>query len=260
MKARGFTLIELVIAITISAIVVVFAAMFIGAPLGAYEAQSRRAVLVADAAGAWPRLGTDLRAALPNSLRARRNGSVVVLEMLPVLGLARYKTPPSALSFTVAGPYTGAVPAYLSVNPDANVYSLAGSLAAASNFTATPGAIAGEQIIGVNPAPVFATDSPRSTIYYVSRPVTWLCDENLGTLRRYFNYNIATLQTARDTAGELNGAGAASELVTQGIAGCNFQVSPANATQSQTAAVQLTTTRNGDVIKLMHTSRADFVP
>lgn len=260
MNARGFTLIELVIAITISAIVVVFATMFIGAPIGAYQAHSRRAVLVADTSGAWPRMERDLRGALPNSLRARRNGTVVVLEMLPVLGLARYKTPPSALSFTTAGPYNGLQPTYLSVNPDANVYALAGSLAPASNFTATPGAIAGEQIIGVNPAPVFAVDSPKRTVYYVSRPVTWLCDEAGGTLRRYFNYNLAPLQAARDTAAELNAAGASSELITQGITTCNFQVSPTSTTQSQTAAVLLTSTRSGDVISLMHSSRADFAP
>ena len=102
MKARGFTLIELVIAITISAIVVIFATMFIGAPLGAYETHSRRAELVADTSGAWPRMETDLRAALPNSLRTRRNGNFVVLEMLPVAGVARYMDPPSA-SFTTAG-------------------------------------------------------------------------------------------------------------------------------------------------------------
>ena len=51
MKARGFTLIELVISIAIASIVVVFATMFIGAPIGAYETHSRRAALVADTSG-----------------------------------------------------------------------------------------------------------------------------------------------------------------------------------------------------------------
>jgi len=260
MKARGFTLIELVVAITISAIVMVFAAMFIGAPLGAYETHSRRAALVADTAGAWPRMETDLRAALPNSLRARRNGSIVVLEMLPVLGVARYKTTPSAVSFTTAGTYAGVTPAYLSVNPDANVYSLAPSMALASNFTAVAGAISGEQVIGVNPAPVFGPDSPKRSVYYVSRPVTYLCDEGAGTLRRYSNYTIAAAQTARDTAAELNAAGATSTLVTQGLSTCNFQASPASAIQSQTASVRLTTTRNGDVVALLHSSHAEYLP
>jgi MSHA biogenesis protein MshO len=260
MRARGFTLIELIVAITISAIVMVFAAMFIGAPLGAYETHSRRAALVADTSGAWPRMETDMRAALPGSLRARRNGNVVVIEMLPVLGVARYKTSPSAVSFTTAGTYTGVTPDYLSVNPDANVYAVSGSMAAASNFSAAAGAIAGEQVINVNPAPAFGPDSPKRSIYYVSRPVTYLCDEGTGTLRRYANYSIAANQLARDTAAELNAAGAASALVTQGLTACNFQASTASSTQSQTAAVRLTTTRNGDVVTLLHSSHAEYVP
>ena len=262
MRARGFTLIELVIAITISSIVVVFTTMFIGAPLGAYETHSRRAELVADTSGAWPRMETDLRAALPNSLRVRRNGNVVVLELLPVLGVARYKTNPSAASFTIAGPYAGVAPNFLSVNNlDGSAYALAGSMAAAANYSAAAGAVAGEQQINVNPAPVFAGNSPRRNIYFVARPVTWLCDEGQGTLRRYSNYTIAANQAARDTAGELTGAGAAVELVAQGLTSCNFAVSPVpNAMQSQTAAVRLTTTRNGDVVTLLHGWRTEYAP
>jgi len=205
---------------------------------------------------------TELRAALPNSLRTRRNGNLVVLEMLPVLGVARYKTSPSAVSFTIAGVYAGATPSYLSVNNlDGNAYALVGSMAAATNFSAAAGAVPGEQQINVNPAPVFATDSPRRSIYFVARPVTWLCDEGQGTLRRYSNYTLAALQTARDTAGELTGAGANVELVTQGLTSCNFAVSLVpNATQSQTVAARLTTTRSGDVITLLHSWRSEYLP
>lgn len=264
MKARGFTLIEMVIAITVSAVVLVFATMFLGAPLVAYDTHSRRAVLVADTSGAWPRMEADLRAALPNSLRTRRNGNIVVLEMLPVLGVARYKTTPSATSFTIAGVYAGVAPTYLSVNNlDGSAYALAGSMAAATNYSAAAGAVAGEQQINVNPAPAFGPDSPRHNIYFVARPVTYLCDETpgQGTLRRYSNYNLAALQTARDTAGELTGAGAAVELITRGLTTCNFAVSPVpNATQAQTVAARLTTTRNGDVVTLLHTWRSEYAP
>ena len=261
MRARGFTLIELVIAITISSIVLVFATMFIGAPVGAYETHSRRAALVADTSGAWPRMETDLRAALPNSLRTRRNGSYVVLEMLGVMDVARYKTPVTTFPMTTAGVYRGAgLPQYLSVNPGADAYTLTGSVAPATNITITPNAVTEENQVSVNPAPVF-TDSPRHLVYFVSGPVTYLCDEGLGTLRRYGNYTMAANQAARDTPGELTAAGAAVTLVTQGITACNFSL-PAtlSTTQSQTVSVRLTTTRNGDSITLLHSSRAEYVP
>jgi MSHA biogenesis protein MshO len=267
MSTRGFTLIELVVAIAISSIVVVFAAMFIGAPLDAYDAHSRRAVLVADTSGAWPRMQGDLRSALPNSLRTRRNGNYVVVEMLPVLDMARYMTATATIPITTAGIYRGAAaPDYLSVNnlgtPGRDAYTLGPTMVAASNWQPpAAGPIAGEQQISVNPAPVFVADSPRRRLYFVGRPITYLCDEGLGTLQRYSNYTLAANQTARDTPGELTGAGATVELVTQGLSSCNFAVAAAgSAVQSQTFAARLTTTRKGDVVTLLHSAQADYVP
>ena len=270
MKARGFTLIELVIAIAISAIVLVFAAMFIGAPIDAYDAHSHRAGLVANTAGAWPRMEADLRNALPNSLRAHRNAlnsNFVMIEMLKVLDVGRYKVLPSTQSFDTAGVYFGNVaPNYLAVRnlgtPGADAYALTGSMTPAGTAIAiSPGAIAGETHIDVNPAPLFAAASPKQRIYFVAGPVTYLCDESLGTLRRYVNYPVALDPTTYDTTVRFALARVPGELVTQGLTSCNFEVSaPGSATQSQTVAVRLTTTSNSDSVTLAHSVHAEYLP
>lgn len=268
MMARGFTLIELVIAIAISSIVVVFVAMFMQAPLDAYQAHSQRTVLVADAAGAWPRMETDLRSALPNSLRARRNGNIVAIEMLAVVDVARYKSSPSTGAFVTAGTFRGiALPwssttHYLFMNSlGGNPYAPGGSMTPAGQTLQIAAAAAGENSVSVIPAHAFPPgDSPRHRIYLLSGPVTWLCDETQGTLRRYAGYTPSSNQTARDTAAELNAAGASSTLISQGLTSCNFAASPLSAVQSQTAAVRLTTTRNGDVVTLLHSSHAEYLP
>jgi MSHA biogenesis protein MshO len=254
MNARGFTLIELVISIAIASIVVVFAAMFIAAPIGAYEVHSRRAALVADASGAWPRMERDLHAALPNSLRTRRNGVYVVIEMLKVTEVVRYIDPPSTTQFRVAG--GGVVtPAYLSVMPAADVYA-PGSLASAAGFQRTPQG-SGVYLVELNSAPSLPV-SPRQRLYLVEGPVTYLCDERQGTLRRYANYAIAQFQTARDTPGAF---GVAGELISQGLTSCNFIVDPDPADGNpQTAAIHFTTTRYGDSIALLHTARPEYAP
>jgi MSHA biogenesis protein MshO len=254
MNARGFTLIELVIAIAIGSVVVAFAAMFIGAPLGAYEAHSRRAVLVADTSGAWPRMEKDLRAALPNSLRTHRNGVYVVIEMLKVTQVVRYIDPPASTSFKVAGG-SGPIPTYLSVMPGGDVYA-PGSLASAAGFDSDPEGAEGEWRVLLNTAPSLPT-SPRQRLFYVEGPVTYLCDERLGTLRRYANYALAEFQTARDTPTELGGAG---ELITQGLTSCNFVVDPVEVKPIQTAAIHLTTTSHGDSLTLLHTALAEYAP
>jgi MSHA biogenesis protein MshO len=270
---RGFTLLELVVALTIASIVGVFATMFMRAPIDAYEAHSRRAQLVNDTAAAWPRIETDLQSALPNSVRARRNGNIVVLEMLAVVDVARYKTPASAASITTAGTFRG-IPMplpfvttrhYLFVNsnvtPGADPFSLAGAMTPAGTQITIAAGGPGEQVVTLNITPSFPTDSPRHRIYLLSGPVTYLCDEALGTLRRYSNYSMAANQAARDTAAELNGAGATAVLVAQGLTTCNFDATPpGSTTQSQTAAVRLTTTRSGDSITLLHSARSGYVP
>jgi prepilin-type N-terminal cleavage/methylation domain-containing protein len=260
MKARGFTLIELVVAIAISAIVLVFATMFIGAPLGAYETHSRRAALVADTSGAWPRMEADLRLALPNSLRASRNGNYVTIEMLKVIDVARY-VPPISTAFIASGVTAATpMPPYLAVNPSADVYALNGSMTPVATMNIVATATPGEYTVTVDRAPAPAADSPKGRIFFVGPPVTYLCDEGQGTLRRYTNYPLAANHAARDTPGELAGPGVSNELITRGLTSCNVLVSAVSGTQVQTAAVRLSTTRSGDTIALMHTSRAEYLP
>lgn len=78
---RGFTLIELVVAISISAIVVGFMAMFLVTPVESYLAQTRRAELVVAADMTTNNMLTDLRLAPVGSVRYVRNGSAEVLEI-----------------------------------------------------------------------------------------------------------------------------------------------------------------------------------
>lgn len=266
---QGFTLIEIVVAITISAIVLVFASMFIAAPIKAYEAQSKRAALVAGPSDAWPRMEADLRTALPNSVRVRRNGLFMAVEMLAVTDVAHY-VPPLGASFTTwgttAGVFRGAPPYnYLSVNnlgtAGENAYTLSGSITAAgATITLTPGA-AGEATVTVNPAPAFTADSPKHRIYLVSGPVTYLCDEGQGNLWRYAGYAIAANQSSWDTPAKFSAAGVAGELTARGLTACNFAASAVGGASAQTVAVRLTSTAtSGDTVTLLHTSRAEFVP
>jgi MSHA biogenesis protein MshO len=274
MKARGFTLIEVVVSIAISAIVVVFAAMFITVPLAAYEAHSRRTVLVADASGAWPRMAEDLRLALPNSLRTRRNGNFVVIELLKVADVVRY-VPPTTASFNTAGVFRrialnfNSTLYYLSVNNTGpgpggvDAYTLAGSMTPAGSRIVIDAGAAGEALVTVTPAAAFTADSPRFRLYLVSGPVTYLCDEGQGTLVRYENYTIAPNQAARDSAAELNAAGPAGELITRHLTGCNFAVSDVLAQggpQPQTASVSLTTEKEDDSVTLLHSAHSEYQP
>jgi MSHA biogenesis protein MshO len=261
-RPRGFTLLELVVSIAISSIVIVFAAMFISAPLGAYEQSNRRAVLAEDAAGAWPTMENDLRNALPNSLRARRQGNNVVIEMLEIADWARYLATPAATTDTagVIRNFTHGIDTatnYLSVN-NTGIAPRDAYLPASASMTPAGSTIhilaqgTGDRII-TTPAPAATlTGSPQQLIYVVRGPVTYLCNENTGTLTRYSGYTIAGIHAQRDTANELTNAGATSQLVAQGLATCNFDVLGPLPNVIQQVSIRFTTTRANDTVSTLH--------
>lgn len=269
-QVRGFTLIEMVVAISIGAIVVVFAALFIAAPVDAYEAHGRRAQMVSQTTTAWPRMQADLREALPNSVRVRRNGNFMVMELLSTIGFARY-TSAHGSNFTVAGTpraVFGNYPAgqdfvnvHLSVNnAGEEAYTQATSMTPRLTAVETePLGTAGDATIQVVPAlPAINWDSPRSRIYLVRGAITYLCDERQGTVTRYFGYPIAALQVSRDTPAELAGA-TDTEVVARGLSGCNFSVTSLPG-RPQAMAIRLTTTRNGESVSMLHSGVVEHLP
>jgi MSHA biogenesis protein MshO len=89
-QAAGFTLVELVVVIVLSAVVASFIVLFLDAPIESYFAQTRRADLVDAANRITDAVTADVRTALPNSLRIRTAGSRIAVELLATEGVARY--------------------------------------------------------------------------------------------------------------------------------------------------------------------------
>ena len=257
-RTQGFTLLEMVIAISISAIVVIFAVMFIAAPVDAYEAHGRRANLVADAATPWPRMQLDIRRALPNSVRQRRNGNFVVLEMLETVGYARFDAPPGA-NFPVTGTAQGifghyqpgaTVAGHLSVgNIGAEAYTQTGSMTPRFNNIVLAPNGAGGALVQPGGAVVLNQASPRSRVYLVRGFVAYLCDEGQGTMRRYEGTTIVANPVAHDAPAEFGGA--LTELVARGLSSCSFDA-PLVAGQPQIVTARITTSRHNESVTLMH--------
>jgi MSHA biogenesis protein MshO len=87
-RHAGFTLIEAVVVIVISGIIAVMVAVFMRTPVEGYFDSVRRAEMTDAADTALRRMARDVRAALPNSLRA---GGPQCFEFLPVAAGGRYR-------------------------------------------------------------------------------------------------------------------------------------------------------------------------
>jgi len=111
-RNKGFTLVELIVVISLSGIVLAVLGNLIAQPIIAYVRVATRAQLVEAADQALRRLARDIQSSVPNSLRKSTNGSVISLEMLNIVEGMRYRVLPSpggtqpALSFTTAGTST----------------------------------------------------------------------------------------------------------------------------------------------------------
>jgi MSHA biogenesis protein MshO len=225
-RSRGFTMIELVVGLTIAALVVGFIASFIAIPVSAHLAQARRAELAASAEALTRALAEDVRIAMPGSPRAYVAGGRVVLEMIPVLGLVRYcdetgAACPDKLDFAVADAQfdvaedsqdvaAGFVAVTDNDPTDAvtaqNAYTLTNTIAAAQDTTA--------HLVRLTAPFQFLDRSPNNRAFFVSNVTRYECDTVARTLRRFGRALPAP-------AGAI-AAGAPSDLIARDVTACRF--------------------------------------
>jgi MSHA biogenesis protein MshO len=280
---RGFTLVELVVAMTASVVVVAFVALFISSPVQGFTDQSRRARLVDAADTALRRMSRDVRRALPNSIRTTTNGNVVALELIGTIDGGRYRVqPPGTMdqildfttadgAFNIIGPLTqitkpfSSTSAYLSIYnvglPGADAYELANVITPpGTQIDIATDAFAGEDRVTLAPAFQFAFGSPINRIYLVEGPVSYLCDTATATLRRYSGYGIRQSHAAVDSSAELLGAGATATLMADRVTSCAFTYAPGTAERAGLISMALTIADLGETITLLAQTHVDNVP
>lgn len=268
-RQQGVTLVEMIVAITILAIVGGMVAVFMKRPVEGYIDASNRAELTNKADSALRRMARDIRLALPNSVRlAAGAGGVQYMEFLITGGGGRYRaaidtgTPVAAnvldfsaadTTFEVLGPMPAVTAADFVV-----VYNLfptgTSSNAYAGDNRADVGAVAG-QIITIA-ATQFPFASPSNRFQVVRGPITYECNPLLGQILRYESYAI--------TAGQPTPPAVAPALLVDGVTACGFVYDNAatTATLLRTGVVSLNLrlTQAGESVELLQQVHVDNVP
>ena len=230
--ARGFTLIEAVMVIAITGVLAAVISQFIIRPVQGYLGTVARAGLVDQADLALRRVGRDLRAALPNSVRVNAGGTT--LELIPTTSAARYATDGANplqfgtvdTSFNLVGPALtlGASQELVFYNlgpgvTGSDAYAANGSAATAADSnrrTATNAAGSASSISLASSAglPV-AGFAPPYRVLAVSQPVSYRCDTGAGTLTRYQDYGFQAAQPDPPSGGTRS-------VVATGVSDCRF--------------------------------------
>lgn len=271
-RQHGVTLVELIVAITILAIVGGMVAIFMQRPIQGYIDASNRAELTNQADTALRRIARDVRLALPNSLRLTTAGTTQYVEFLITSGGGRYRsaidttTPVAAnvldlstadTTFEVLGP----MPAIANGNFIVvyNLFSAAGSTTSnaynggAGTNRATVSGVAGN--IVTIAATQFPFESPSGRFQVVTGPVTYECNPGAQAIRRYSGYAPTLAQPAPP--------GVAPALLVDGVAGCGFSYDNAgtNATlRTGVLSLNLQLSRNGENVRLQQQVHVDNVP
>jgi len=283
MRARGFTLIELVVAIAITAIVASFIAMFMTTPVTAYDTQSKRMSLTDSADSVLRGVAREVRRSLPNSVRVAVNGTVTTLEFIDSIDAVRYRSsgalgdPTQELDFATADaafatlgkfsdivrPYTTSSNRLVIYNvgqPGADAYESANVITPTGTTITIQDGAAGEDRVTLSSAFRFAYGSPGRRVYLITGPVSYLCDTANGTLRRYSGYTLAPSQTARDSDAELMAAGASRSLVAEQLSSCSMTYTAGVAQRAGLVTLAMTVQNGNERERLLHQVHVENVP
>lgn len=263
---HGFSLIEMVIAITLLAILAGASAIFLRGPIAGYFDMERRSDLAESGQLAMLKIGREMGRAVPNSVRVSLPpGGGFFIEALPVRAEGRYRSaiPGNALnggtnSFDVPGFNVSAMAGDWVV-----VNSHLGSVWTGTNpgvralYTGAGGTVA----TVLHSGHTYLTDSapnPAHRFQIATTPVTYFCNPANGELRRYSGYALQAAQPTNAAAAPL--AGAQNDLVAERIATCSAMVTPGTRSQAQVLSLLLTLRDSGDVLNLYHAVKVEALP
>lgn len=259
-KHSGFTLVEMIIVIAITAIVGSMVALFLRAPLDSYIAQDRRARLADTADSALRRMARDIRLALPNSVRVTTAGGVTYLEFLGTHSGGRYRAQGGGdildftgadNSFDVLGP-----PIDMEAGDRIAVYNLGIDGADAwkgETLAAYTGGTASASNIAIT-AKQFPLASPGNRFQVVGGPVSYACNPTAGTLTRYWGYAIALVQPTPPAAP------ASSALLANRVSACNFTYQPGVTERGGLVSMTLSLSQAGETVSLYATTQVSNQP
>lgn len=267
--SKGFTLIEMVISITVLGILSTSAAVFLRGPITSYFDTERRADL-SDAGGlAMAKLSQEISRAVPNSVRVTTvSATEFYLEFLPVLSEGRYRSaaPGNPLDFGV--PDTGfdalcAAPAVPCPPPGNWVVvnnHLPGENVWMGSSRAGPVNVAGATLtypFDTFASPPGATDAPDHRFQIAGQPVTYAC--RAGELRRYSGYFLQAAQVVNAASPQITAA-SNNDLLADGITACWAMSYSGNLRRAQVVALALNFENAGNRLNLYHAIRVESLP
>ncbi|MDF2445401.1 MAG: prepilin-type N-terminal cleavage/methylation protein [Moraxellaceae bacterium] len=260
-RSRGFTLVEMVLVISLLGLIAALVMVLASRPLAGYAELQRRAELTHIAQSVMHTMARDIRSALPNSLRISGNA----LELIRASGAYRYRAQHSdqagsdILDFTQADSSFQVLGA-ASLPAGSRLVILhtgqSGADAYAGDSVITPATTAltvagggAESLVTLSAPQQFPFASPRQRVYVIDTPVSYLCDTATGQLTRYQAYALLAAQPTSAAVAPL--ATAARALTASKVTACSFSYSPGTPARSALVTLAITVSDGTERVRLL---------
>ena len=272
-REKGFSLVELVLVISIMGIVSVMITSIAVNFYSGYVSTSQRAEMVASAEAALQHIAREVRWALPNSIRVATGNAI--LEYMPISDGGRYRAAHSNLAgsdildFTIADT-SFEILGELSINagdrmviyntglPGSDIYESGSQIITPTTTTLSYSDTGGFNILSLAPGFQFALTSPQRRFYIVNRPATFYCDATNNQLLKLKEYTLSTTQPTNLTVAPLNAA--TQSILADDITSCSFTYQAGTSERNGLLTASLTMEREGEVVNLMHQIHINNLP
>lgn len=239
-KTAGFTLVELIIVITLTGVVAVMSSTIISNQMQGYVDTSRRAALTGKVDMALRHVARDLRNGIPYSIRI--SGSAI--EWVPIEGFGRYRQYQTAGSgnsldffatddgFDVFGnlPTVSAGTQIVISNSNVNASGFNifqdisdGTLLPIGSHVISPASTTVTAAVGsvsLSTPFQFSQDSVANRFYVINGAASYLCDTSSGQIIRYDGYSLQMAQPINASVAPLSTA--ANSLLVDSVSECSF--------------------------------------
>ena len=260
-KSFGFTVIEMVVTMSIIAILAIVLLRYVNIPFLAYNESKIQLEVANELSQTIHLMKRELKESLPNSIRITTVGSKKYIEFIKIKNLGKYRV-------NATGTGTGDILTFNTADTSFDVLSGPIIFSAGdkivienigftgfdvyqnnnvSNYNGTLGTPVSNIVIQ---SKLFPIQSSQEKFYVINNPTTYVCDTVTKTIKKYEGYAITSVQPNNESAAPLSSL--TPGIIGENISACDISYVAGNGSRNGILNLNLESTKGSVKSKLFN--------